>query len=225
MLTLLDKRFNIDPIIEQVKSLGSFKRFELNNCTGEFFNDPWLTKAEFKNTPLGDVLDSLENIGQARLLSLDAGESYTAHCDPDDRIHLPIITNPHAYLVNISDNNLHHIPATGEIWHMDTSKVHVAANWGSRTRVHLNIRVLLPRYNSLNTGIRIKVLDGDYDWKQLAYTPIMCIINTAVKNKEITGFKGLSEKEILVNTTVPSIFDKAFESIKQCGIDLEVEQL
>ncbi len=225
MLTLLDKKFNIDPIVEQVKSLGVFKRLELNTCTGQFFNDPWLTKDEFKNTPLGDVLDSLENIGQARLLSLDSGESYTAHCDPDDRIHLPIITNPYAYLVSITDNHLHHIPATGEIWHMDTGKIHVAANWGARTRVHLNIRVLLPKYNPLNAGLRIKVLDGDYNWKQLAYTPIMRIINPAVKNKQITGFKGLSEKEILVNTNIFSIFDEAFESIKQCGINLEVEKI
>ena len=148
MLKLLPNKFSIEPIIDQVSLLASFKRLDLNECTGEFFNDPWRLKAEFVNTPLGQVLDSLGNIGQARLLCLESRETYTAHCDPDDRIHLAIVTNPYSFLVNISNNQMYHLPADGQLWHMNTNFVHVAVNWGPRTRIHLNVRVLLPKYNN-----------------------------------------------------------------------------
>lgn len=225
MITALTQKFSIQPIIEQVNSLGSFKRLELNLCKGEFFNDPWELNPTYKGTPLGDVLDSIGPCGQARLLALDSGESYTAHCDPDDRIHLAIITNPYSFLVDITDNHLHHLPADGQLWYMDTGHIHVAANWGPRTRIHLNIRVLLPKYNPQLPGVSIKVIEGEYDWKQLAYTPIMRIINQSVKQGYITGFKGITEKEILVNIDDLSILDTAIKQIKNSGVTLEIVQL
>ena len=119
MLTELQHKFPIQPIVDQVLGLKLNKRHDLNSPTGKFFNDPWQTNEEFVGTPLGDVLSVLPNVGQARLLTLDSGESYTAHTDPDDRIHLPIITNEHSYLVDISNNKLYHIPADGRTWYME----------------------------------------------------------------------------------------------------------
>lgn len=222
MLTKLNQKFFIQPILEQVKPLSNFKRLELNEPNGEFFSDPWVVKSEFKNTPLGEVLESLGDIGQARLLCLESAESYTAHADPDDRIHLPIITNPYSFLVDISNNQLYHLPADGQLWYMDTSKIHVAANWGARSRIHLNVRILLPKYNESNPTICIKVIEGDYDWKQLAYTPLMQIINKNIKLGHITGYKGISDKEIWVNTDTPELFDNAFQEIKTAGVQLVI---
>lgn len=221
MLTLLPQKFSIQPIVEQVLSLGVFQRLELNRAGGEFFNDPWITKDEYKDTPLGQVLSKIGQVGQARLLCLESGASYTAHCDPDDRIHLSIITNQYSFLVDVEDKRLYHLPADGKLWYMDTGKVHVAANWGPRTRIHLNVRILLPKYDSNRSGLHIKVIDGDYDWKQLAYTPIMKLINSNIKNNFITGFKGINEKEVLINTTSPQIFDQAFKQIIEQGIKIE----
>jgi hypothetical protein len=220
MLTKLNQKFFIQPILEQVKSLSNFKRLELNGQTGEFFSDPWVVKSEFKNTPLGEVLESLGDIGQARLLCLESAESYTAHADPDDRIHLSIVTNPYSFLVDISNNQLYHLPADGQLWYMDTSKIHVAANWGARSRIHLNVRILLPKYNESKPTICIKVIEGDYDWKQLAYTPLMQVINKNIKLGHITGYKGISEKEIWVNTDTPELFDNAFQEIETAGVQL-----
>jgi len=223
MLTQLPQTFPIEAIVDQVIGLGYFgKRLDLNKPTGEFFNDPWTTKDEFNNTPLGNVLANLGNIGQARLLCLESGETYTAHCDPDDRIHLAIITNPFSYIVNIDDETLYHLPADGQLWHMNTGIVHIAVNWGSQTRVHLNVRVLLPKYDPTKSSLRIKVCDGDYDWKQVAYMPIMQIVNKHVKNGSITGFKGISDKEIMINTEHPELFNSAFEKIKNAGVILDV---
>lgn len=226
MLKTMPHKFSIQPIVDQVHALGSFgKRLDLNKSTGEFFNDPWETLSEFKGTPLGNVLDSLGNIGQARLLCLESAESYTAHADPDDRMHLAIVTNPYSFLVDITDNHLYHLPADGQLWYMDTGKIHVAANWGPRTRIHLNIRVLLPKFNPLQQGLKIKVLDGDYDWKQNAYMPIMTAVNHYVKLKYITGFKSTDEKELFVNLTSPTIFNGAFDVIEKSGVKLEITRL
>lgn len=221
MLSKLPQKFSIQPIVDQVLNLGSFgQRLDLNTPTGKFFNDPWKTKSEFVNTPLGEVLERLGNIGQARLLVLNSAESYTAHADPDDRIHLAIVTNPYSFLVDISSNRLHHLPADGQLWHMDTGNIHVAANWGARSRIHLNVRVLLPKYNESKPTTCIKVIEGDYDWKQLAYTPLMQVINKNIKLRHITGFKGISEKEVWVNTDTPELFDNAFQEIETAGVML-----
>lgn len=226
MLRLLPEKFSIQPIIDQVNTLGNFgKRLDLNVSSGKFFNDPWQVKQEFANTPLGNVLKTLGNIGQARLLCLESAESYTAHCDPDDRIHLAIITNPYSFLVDVENKNLYHLPVDGSLWHMDTGKIHVAANWGGRTRIHLNVRKLLPKYDASQPGLHIKVLEGDYDWKQIAYTPLMSLINSSIKNNLITGFEGLGEKEVLLNTSNPEIFKSVIEKITKAGVQLAVINL
>lgn len=221
MLTLLPQKFSIQPIVDQVMSLGDFgKRLDLNLPAGKFFNDPWITKSEFKHTPLGDVLESLGNIGQARLLCLESGESYTAHYDPDDRIHLAIITNPHSFLVDITDNKLYHLPADGQLWFMDTGKLHVAANWGPRTRVHLNIRILLPGVDRSKNGIHIKINNGDFDWKQESYIEIMGIINCLLKTQQITGFDAPTPYELFLNCDDHTVFVDVVEKIRAKGIDI-----
>lgn len=222
MLSKLPHNFFVQPILDQVNNLTISQRLDLNKPTGEFFNDPWETLMEFKDTPIGQLLDSLGNIGQARLLCLESAESYTAHADPDDRMHLAIVTNPYSFLVDVDGNHLYHLPVDGQLWYMDTGKTHVAANWGPRTRIHLNIRVLLPKFDFGQPGVRIKVVDGDYDWKQMAYTPIMSLINKSIKNKSIFGFKGVSEREVLVNTLDFQMFDSVLKQTTASGVVIEV---
>jgi len=222
MLTELQHKFPIQPIVDQVLSLTLDKRYDLNRPTGKFFNDPWQTKEEFVGTPLGNVLAVLPNIGQARLLTLGSGESYTAHTDPDDRIHLPIITNEHSYLVDITNNRLHHIPADGRTWYMDTSQTHVAANWGGVPRIHLNIRVLLPHFESNKQGVHLKVVDGPIDWKQASYIELMGTINKLVKSKQVTGFESPNEKELFLNCD-HEVINPVIERIRQRGVELLCE--
>jgi len=220
MLTKLPQKFSIDPIVDQVNNLSFEKRLDLNRPTGKFFNDPWETLSEFQNTPIGEVLNTVGSIGQARLLKLESAESYTAHADPDDRIHLAIVTNPYSFLVDITDNHLHHLPADGQLWYMDTGKIHVAANWGATTRIHLNIRVLLPKLDRSKEVLQIKVLSGGFDWKQASYLPIMKLVNKDVKSGNITGFESSNEKELFLNINDKSEIIKMLENIKQHGIDI-----
>ncbi len=223
MLTELQQKFPIHPIIDQVNSLTIDKKLDLNVPSGKFFNDPWLVKDEFKNTPLGHVLESIPNCGQARLLCLKSGESYTAHTDPDDRVHLAIISNEFSFLVDIDNGNLHHLPVDGQLWLMDTSRIHVAANWGGWDRIHLNVRVLLPAFDKSMPGIHFKVIDGPQDWKQASYIELMGNINQGIKHNVITGFDAVNERELYINTSRPELFNPIINNIRDRGVKLLCE--
>jgi hypothetical protein len=200
MLTKTNFKFNIEPIIAQLNTLPYFERsLKLNETDGNLLSGVYRIKPEFVNTPLGDVLDSLGNIGEARLLKLLSAQSYTAHCDPDDRYDLVITTNPNCYLINIEENSLHHLPVTGEIWKLDTSIKHTASNFGSRDRVYLNIRERLPEF--ISPGIHFYFTGGDFDWKQVLYEDIMGYINRKIKEKEITGIEKVNDRELRLNCT------------------------
>lgn len=203
MLTRLGIKFPIQPIIDQVQTLQFDKRLALNETSGSLFSGPYTIKPEFINTPLGEVLQSLGNIGEARLLKLSSAETYTAHADPDDRIHLSIITNPYTYLQDLSNNHMYHLPADGELWLMDTGKVHVAANFGGRERIHLNVRVLLPEF--VSPGILISFSGGDFDWKQELYISFMGYLNKAIKQGLVTGIEKVSDRELKLNADPKAI--------------------
>lgn len=220
MLNVLPQKFPIQNIVDQVNSMTFGPRLDLNSPSGKFFNDPWIIKDEFKGTPLGNVLESLGNIGQARLLKLESAESYTAHTDPDDRIHLAIVTNPYSYLIDFTTEQMHHIPADGRVWYMDTSRTHIAANWGPKVRIHLNVRVLLPHFDQTRPGIRITLLGNSVEWKQDSYIEIMGFINQQIKNGTVTGFEGVSDKELVLNCSTPDIFEPYLNRIRDRGVDL-----
>lgn len=216
MLRKLNIKIDLNPIIDQVSKLDFQKRLVLNYTSGKLLNGPYQTKPEFVGTPLGDVLEKIGNLGEARLLKLESAESYTAHADPDDRIHLAITTNPHCYLLDLTNENMYHIPADGEVWIMDTGVMHVACNFGGRPRIHLNIRIALPPFQS--PGYRLRVEGGDYDWKQESYTILMMFFNRAIKDKIITGFEKINEREALINCNpdvltpyIKQLHDKGFE--------------
>jgi hypothetical protein len=220
MITRLPKIVDIGPIIEQVNNIGHFeKSLVLNQTSGKLLNGPYTVKEEYQQTPLGDLLDSIKNIGEARLLRLKSGETYTAHSDPDDRIHLAITTNPYAYLIDLDNGLTMHLPVDGQLWSMDTGVTHVAANFGGRDRIHLNIRVLLPAFQS--PGYSLSISGGDFDWKQEAYITVMSFFNKAIKEKKITGFEKVDERTVLLNCD-PAILEPYIQELKLKGFNVEL---
>jgi len=197
----------MDEIQYQTSQLdwANSKRLVLNKSDGGLFTGKYTTLPRFQNTAIGAVLEELGEIGEARLLKLDSGDSYTAHTDPDDRYHLVIETNPYSYIMDIEQEKMIHLPVNGTVWHMDTSKKHLAGNFGGTPRIHLNVRVKLPNYKG--NGIRLKIEGGEIDWKQVLYMDTMSYINKAVKNKSITGIERVSERELLLNTDYEVIAD------------------
>jgi hypothetical protein len=223
MLERLDIKFPINPIIEQVQSLSFDKRLHLNKTDGPLFSGPYYIKEEFKNTPLGNVLASLGNIGEARLLKLSSAESYTAHADPDDRLHLAIITNPYCYLQDLTSQTMYHVPIDGHIWRMDTGQIHVATNFGGRDRIHLNIRVPLPAFKY--PGVLISMEGGDYDWKQELHISFMSYLNRAIKSGLVTGIEKVSEKELLLNYTSDEVIDTITAAVTSKGFKIIVRDV
>lgn len=222
MFTELKKIDNLIEIQQQVSELvWNQKRIALNESSGGLFSGPYTVKKEYVGTPLGDLLESLGIIGEARLLKLESSESYTAHTDPDDRIHLAIETNPYAYIMDLDENKLHHLPADGTVWLMDTSKKHLAGNFGGFPRIHLNIRAKLPAYQS--GGFHIEIGGGGIDWKQDLYIETMSYINHAVKNKSITGIEKINERELLLNCEL-DILDELIKLIEIKGFKATVSK-
>ena len=198
MLTKLHKIDNINAIIAQINGMNiDAKRKALNITDGNLLTGDYTLIDEIVNTPLGELLDSLGNIGEARLLTLESGESYTAHTDPDDRLHLVITTNPYCYLIDIDNEKMYHLPADGQLWSMDTGVRHVASNFGGKPRIHLNIRAKLSSITY--PCYKISVSGGDYDWKQELYDGFMSYLNYGLKNETIKGLEKVNEREILIN--------------------------
>jgi hypothetical protein len=220
MLNKLDLQLDISPIVDQVRNLSFDKSLVLNYTTGTLLNGPYFTKQEFINTPLGMALEKIGNLGEARLLKLTSAESYTAHADPDDRIHVAITTNPYCYLIDLSNTKLYHIPADGSVWHMDTGFMHVAANFGGRERIHLNIRKALPAIQG--EGVILSVEGGDFDWKQEAYATIMTFFNRAIKNKMITGFEKINERQVKLNCDI-DILQPCIKELESKGFKVDIK--
>jgi hypothetical protein len=79
---------------------------------------------------------SIKSEGRIRLLSLPPKSCYSYHKDGENewRLHIPLQTNKHSFLV--IDNQTWHLPV-GYAYMINTSDYHTAMNCGTSTRVHL----------------------------------------------------------------------------------------
>jgi hypothetical protein len=220
MLRQTGKNFSIQPIIDQTLSLDFDKRISLNYTEGYLFSGPYIVKPEFINTPLGNLLTDLGSIGEARLMKLPPESTYMAHSDPDDRLHLAIVTNPYSYLIDLDNNSMYHLPVDGSVWLMDTGKRHVAANFGSRDRIHLNIRCTLPDVTL--PFYHYKIIDGDFDYRHVIQANISTFLNIELKLKNITGIRKISEREIFLNFSNSDVKQRFEKLINDIGLNFEV---
>lgn len=220
MLKQLDENFAIQPVIDQVAAMPYFEKYvQLNEADeGRLFNGPYRIKSEYVNTPLGNVLAKLGNIGEARLLKLTPGSSYMAHSDPDDRLHMSIVTNEYCKIIDLEHNQMHHLPVDGSVWLMDTGPIHVASNFGARDRIHLNIRVLLP--DVTDGWVRFTVDGGDYDWRHAIQISITRWMNRALKEGKMTGIRKLHDREMLVNPKDQACLDELVSVGEQAGFSI-----
>ena len=93
---------------------------------------------EFKGTYFEEVYNKLSKkyrLGRFRLLLLEPRTCLSWHRDPEPRIHIPVYTNPGAFLI-IKDK-LKHLRADGSVWFTDTRNYHTVFNGGEENRIHL----------------------------------------------------------------------------------------
>mgnify|MGYP000093083271 FL=1 len=72
---------------------------------------------------------------RTRLMRMKPKSCYLWHNDLTQRLHIPIVTNEHCFLLLDSDRI--HIPATGEAYVMNTTKKHTALNCSKENRIHI----------------------------------------------------------------------------------------
>jgi hypothetical protein len=100
--------------------------------------EPLLMDTYLKN--VYDTLSQHFRLGRVRILKLDRRSSLSYHRDPENRLHIPIITNPGALM--IVDNEAYHMKADGSAYYMNTTKYHTAINGGDNPRIHLVATIL-----------------------------------------------------------------------------------
>jgi hypothetical protein len=223
MLRKLHTIDNIQEIIDQVNNMDINKwDSPLNTTDGNILTGHYTLLPELIDTPLGNFLNSLGDIGEARLLLLESGDTYTAHTDPDDRIHLVISTNPYCYLIDIDHEKMYHLPVDGQVWNMDTGIRHVASNFGGKPRIHLNVRERLPSISY--PCYKFSVTGGNYDWKQELYDGLMSYLNLNIKTKQITGIEKLNKREMLLNCDVNVANDIIYQVYSK-GFTMEVTEV
>jgi len=100
--------------------------------------EPLLMQTYFKN--IYDVLSQHYTLGRVRILKMGSRSTLSYHRDPENRLHIPIITNPGALM--IVNNEAYHMRADGSVYYMNTVDYHTALNGGNNPRIHLVATIL-----------------------------------------------------------------------------------
>jgi len=116
---------NLDPLLS-VGSINKIQKYKESDFIVPIFDVPYINSimAELK-------------MFRTRIMILKPRECYTYHYDFSQRIHIPVITNESCFIVE--NRQLRHLPADGNYYVVDTTKMHTALN-GSRDnedRLHI----------------------------------------------------------------------------------------
>ena len=92
----------------------------------------------YEGTVFADIIHDV-NGERARIMHMNPYTSYSVHKDMTPRYHLALITNPNAYFIFPTLNEIMHIPADGYLYEVDTTILHSFVNCGPDDRTHLVI--------------------------------------------------------------------------------------
>ncbi len=187
-------------------------------------NDPFVLNDEFIGTPVGEALEVLGPIGSAHFRKLQKGECYGAHTDVDNRLHLAVVTTPHAKLVNFESNTMHHVPADGRWYMMDTSIPHDGINFSFEPRIHLHVNVLLPVASGPGAYLDIDPLEDPSKEKFQPWIGQMFLgfLNKSLVNGNLTGWTQLGMRRYRYGFTDSTAFDQIVEHIRSRGYSCTV---
>ena len=104
-----------------------------------YFKDKKGKETDF-DTPIFDIpyINSIIkdlNLYRTRVMNMKSKSCYTIHRDWTKRIHIPVITNEHCFL--IVNNEIKHYPADGNHYLVDTTQLHTAVNASRENRIHI----------------------------------------------------------------------------------------
>lgn len=173
--------------LSEIENLNSTGKISINEPTGDFFYDPWKIKPEYAGTVFEEVLSVLpDNIGEARLITLQSGTCYFSHSDIDDRYHLNI-SGDCAALINIDTTESWFLTNDGIWYDMDASPLHSAVNYGQYDRKQIVVRKLLNR-NKLKKATAVTITIKGPNPRFLFDNTISKWLNLANKQGIISNF-------------------------------------
>jgi|TARA_R110002073_G_scaffold113841_1_gene250837 hypothetical protein len=89
----------------------------------------------YEDTVFADVIRDMHG-ERSRIMHMQPHTTYSVHKDKSPRYHLALITNPNAYFIFPTLNEIVHIPADGYVYEVDTTILHSFVNCG-KERDHL----------------------------------------------------------------------------------------
>ena len=119
---------NCDPYTE---GAGSFRN------TDKVESDYNVLNEMYDGTIFEDIIQDLDGV-RSRIMTKKMHTTYSVHKDKTPRYHLALITNPNAYFIFPTLNEIMHIPADGFVYEVDTTLPHSFVNCGE-DRTHLVI--------------------------------------------------------------------------------------
>jgi hypothetical protein len=191
MLTKLHYTVPVNLIQEAILSITDPEFcVTVNRPIDRFFYDTWEIKEEYKGSAWEKILSTLPfKFGEARVISLKAGECYQCHSDIDNRYHLNLCGSE-SFLIDIDNQEMFETTHDGYWYEMDASLRHSAANFGQVPRVQLVVRKLL-NSNELSNPVSVKITPTRLDQNDARFffdQTISVWLNHANKNNLITSF-------------------------------------
>ena len=117
---------NLDPFL----SVGKMNKWTHG------YNETDFVVPIFDMPYINSIMEDLKMF-RTRIMILKPSQCYTYHRDYTKRIHIPVITNKSCFI--IENKQVKHLPADGNYYIIDTTKMHTALN-GSRNndnRIHI----------------------------------------------------------------------------------------
>lgn len=137
----LDTKYNLDKVIDEIRWLEKNETWvgeqyclqdaegESHGCGNADFLD--FEEKDFINLKTPDDWEISRfikdhDLVRTRIMNLQSKTCYSIHRDRTKRVHLPVITNKNCKL--IINDIVHHLPADGYAWLVDTTQMHTAMN-------------------------------------------------------------------------------------------------
>lgn len=226
MLSKTKFSFDIEKLVPLLSDVqwDSKNRCQLNYPTGNWLYDPYEIKDTWKGSLFEDILEQLSQeypVGEARLIKLLPGSCYPSHTDVDDRLHINLVGNEQSYLIDLDTHSMYKTDKDNNVYHMDASHKHVAANFGSSDRIQLVIRIRLSRVQDEKFSRRTIKFHSVYESFRYDFdNTISQVISRYIKQKKIGFFDVVNDREIIIESD-QEIFNDIVERIRVINKDFE----
>ena len=221
MLQKLDTKTDSKILFDLVKHLPEGKNV-LNQPTGNFFYDAWEVLPEYKGTAIEDLLKQLPDHGEARVIVMKPGESYSAHADIDDRYHVTLDAEQ-SFLHDIENEVMFPTQADDCVYLMNAGLLHSASNYGYKNRYQLVIRKRLKNNKEIYDPrqVLMTVKNPVYNMRYLFDSSFSRMLNRFVKEGKVNNFARINEttvKFLCENDSITEILRMQ----KICGFDIDI---